>query len=139
MGYTHYYEVKCEDEDKFAEMYLESSLIVEHANREGKVCSFVVDHKRKLFVIEGVGKDTCEPFVWSPKKAKSFCKTARLPYDAVVAACLIVAYDIYGEQVSIGSDGEWDDWDLGKKLYESTFGRSPMCPFEEYSDGELDD
>lgn len=131
MGYTHYYEVKCESEDKFAEMYLESSLIVDEANKEGKVCSIVVDHKRKLFVIEGMGEDTCEPFVWSQKEAKSFCKTARLPYDAAVAACLIVAYEIYGEQVSIGSDGEWDDWDHGKQLYESTFGRSPTCPFEE--------
>jgi len=64
-----------------------------------------------------------------------FCKTARKPYDAVVCAVLIRAKVIYGDLVEIRSDGDWDgggwdEWQEGRKLYETVFGEVAPCPME---------
>jgi len=60
----------------------------------------------------------------------SFCKTAYKPYDAVVTAILIRAKHIYGSCVSISSDGNWQDWQAGRELYERVFSEVAECPFE---------
>ena len=61
-----------------------------------------------------------------------FCKTAYKPYDVVVTAILIRAKHIYGDCVSISSDGDWESifWAYGRKLYEQVFGEFAECPFE---------
>lgn len=79
----------------------------------------------------GKGEDGHETFLFQRKeeirdyqKAKGakmafgFCKTARKPYDKYVVACLIIAKSIFGEDVVISSDGELDDWQVGKGLAE---------------------
>ena len=60
-----------------------------------------------------------------------FCKTAYKPYDVVVTAILIRAKHIYGDCVSISSDGDWESifWAYGRKLYEQVFGEFAECPF----------
>ena len=60
----------------------------------------------------------------------SFCKTAYKPYDAVITAILIRAKHIYGSCVSISSDGNWQDWQAGRELYERVFSEVAECPFE---------
>ena len=39
-----------------------------------------------------------------------FCKTARLPYDLAVTACLLVLKYHLGSQIVIHTDGEAEDW-----------------------------
>ena len=60
----------------------------------------------------------------------SFCKTNYKPYDAVITAILIRAKHIYGSCVSISSDGNWQDWQAGRELYEQVFSEVAECPFE---------
>ena len=62
-----------------------------------------------------------------------FCKTAQKPYDAVVTAILIRAKTIYGSCVRISSDGDWQEWQAGRDLYETVFGEVAECPFDRAS------
>jgi hypothetical protein len=64
----------------------------------------------------GVEEDSYEGFVWppdlvagrpSPNQEDSvfdWCKTRRLPYDAVVADCLAVAREVLGDSIRVESD-----------------------------------
>jgi len=64
----------------------------------------------------GVEGDDYEGFVWppdlvagraSPDQEDSvfdWCKTRRLPYDAVVAACLAVAREVLGDSIRVEAD-----------------------------------
>ena len=126
MGYTHYYSLLDGDFD-FAAMFLRASIIVKEANKSGVICVLKLNDSMSSFTIEGVGDNICETFVWPPNK-KDYCKTARLPYDTVVCACLLSAKYIYDDKVKIDSDGEWDDdWDKAKQLYYSTFKEEAPC------------
>jgi hypothetical protein len=44
---------------------------------------------------------------------------------SVVTASLIHAKKIFGDAIEIKSDGNWDDWDSGKVLYETVFDIQP--------------
>ena len=60
-----------------------------------------------------------ETFLLAPDKLDwNFCKTARKPYDLLVVACLLAAYDYLGYEVS--SDGGYDDWKEGLHYYLDT-------------------
>lgn len=61
-----------------------------------------------------------------------FCKTAYKPYDVVVGAILIRAKHIYGDCVSISSDGDWESihWVYCSDLYQRVFGEVAECPFD---------
>jgi hypothetical protein len=65
-----------------------------------------------------------------PHDIFDFCKTAHKPYDAVVTAVLIRAKVIYGKLVKVRSDGNWSDWQDGRKIYEAVFGEVAPCPME---------
>lgn len=57
------------------------------------------------------------------------CKTDMKLYDEVVTACLLVARDHFTDkELVINSDGIWDDWGAGRKLYEDILGRSARSP-----------
>lgn len=45
-----------------------------------------------------------------------FCKTARKPYDLFVTAVLLLAKKHFGESIRISSDGNWEEWEEGRKL-----------------------
>jgi hypothetical protein len=51
-----------------------------------------------------------ETFVLNRKGCEEFCKTARKPYDLMVQAVLIIAKYYFQDNISIGSDGDMDDW-----------------------------
>lgn len=51
-----------------------------------------------------------ETFVLSRKGCEEFCKTARKPYDIMVQAVLIIAKYYFESNISIGSDGDMEDW-----------------------------
>jgi len=62
----------------------------------------------------------------------NFCKTNGEPYDEVVTACLLVARDHFSPQeLTILSDGEWDDWKDGRALYERVLNRTAQNPLSE--------
>jgi hypothetical protein len=42
-----------------------------------------------------------------------------------VTASLILAKKIFGEDISIRSDGNWTDWEDGQLLYESVYNIQP--------------
>ena len=74
----------------------------------------------------GVGQYEHETFIFAKTLDEfNFCKTAGKPYDMVVTASLIFAKKILGDALTIKSDGNWDDWDGGRLLYESTFDEIP--------------
>lgn len=56
-----------------------------------------------------------ESFELKPARTKQsrqlWCKTARKPYDLVVCAVLICAWNRFGPgTIEIGGDGDWSDW-----------------------------
>ena len=51
-----------------------------------------------------------------------FCKTAQLPYDQVVTACLIVLSHRLGGLVKVSSDGRAEDWNAGLVLAKHVLG-----------------
>lgn len=103
----------------------------------------------------GVGDEGCETFVFpriiDPKYGLggyeyvgaggrlvieytdfTFCKTRQLPYDKVVTACLLAAKHHLGDAIRVASDGDWEEWAEGARLYEYIFpGRKAWCPFED--------
>ena len=51
-----------------------------------------------------------ETFVLNRKGCQEFCKTARKPYDIMVQAVLVIAKYYFESNISIGSDGDMEDW-----------------------------
>jgi hypothetical protein len=92
-------------------------------------------------VLNGVGENAHETFVFPGYVGFNFCKTNAKPYDAVVTAALLVARDCFkADELSISSDGAWSDWEEGRALYEKTFGHAAENPFTQrgfdFSSGE---
>jgi hypothetical protein len=97
----------------------------------------------------GVEEHDCETFNWPPNLGYpsrddpawtfDWCKTWREPYDHVVAASLLVAQRLLGEQIEIGSDGKLEDFldqvesreageESARELYTRVFGKPPVIP-----------
>ena len=53
----------------------------------------------------------CDSFTLLAKTMDGFCKTGRKPYDFVVCAVLIIAYNHLPNNMHITSGGDSDDWD----------------------------
>jgi len=157
MGYTHYAcrPVKNAGSAYFyGKLALDAKKLCDYANANGirirngeglgepefTEFSFSINGDAEGFSEDG--RDLAhETFYWAgipthPKHREgepeffSFCKTAYKPYDAVVTAILIRAKHIYGSCVSISSDGNWQDWQAGRELYERVFSEVAECPFE---------
>jgi hypothetical protein len=56
------------------------------------------------------------------RQVRSFCKTARLPYDLAVQLALIVFKHYLGQQLRVSSDGEEADWDAARQLCRQHLG-----------------
>lgn len=55
-------------------------------------------------------------------KGFNFCKTAQMPYDTVVVACLIVLKHYLRENIAVNSDGQKPDWIDGYNLAKQVLG-----------------
>jgi hypothetical protein len=142
VGYTHYYsrvDISKDDALRFEMFSAGARRIIEYAvENEGiqiadgmgdLLGKWVCDNQTVRF--NGYDADSHETFEWSINSSGfDFTKTARKPYDAVVTACLIHLKDIYGELVSIGSDGSWSEWQDGARLYRNATGLTASSPFE---------
>ena len=131
MGYTHYWTPKvaspkqwkafigvCKRLNKELPDYTETAggycndelLVIAGGSGEGKP----IFTNKEICFNGGNGMEH-ETFYLEPKKLDwNFCKTARKPYDLLVVACLIAAYEHLGYEVS--SDGNYDDWKEGSYL-----------------------
>ncbi len=156
MGYTHYVTRPIKNAGSshmFGKLLLDAKKLCDHANANGirirngsgegepefTEFSFSINGDAEGFSDDG--RDLAhETFHWAgipvhPKHREGesryfdFCKTAMKPYDAVITAILIRAKTIYGNCVNISSDGEWQDWQAGREMYQTVFGEVAECPF----------
>ena len=154
MGYTHY-NYRPRKNAGSAYMYgklaLDAKAICEHAYTIGiKLGDWSGENGTSPqftegeFSLNGIDDMSHETFTWKALPTQSewrkdepeifdFCKTAMKPYDAVVTAILIRAKTIYGDCVRISSDGDWQDWQAGREMYQTVFGEVAECPFEKAS------
>ena len=166
MGYTHYWRRPRKNAGSaymFGQLALDTKKIIAQAEQDGIRIrngqgEGEPEFNEAYFSINGdashyvEGRDMAhETFRWEGIPSISehrkdepetfdFCKTAYKPYDVVVTAILIRAKHIYGDCVSISSDGDWESnpnfpdgygsWQTGHELYERVFGEVAECPFE---------
>ena len=83
----------------------------------------------------GIGEDGHETFyimrkdkpaTWADgqKTVFGFCKTARKPYDKYVVASLILAKIHLGNEITLSSDGDLDDWKEGLSVVNEKLGKN---------------
>jgi len=132
-GYTHYFTWhQTPDEAAIKKCVAEMRLIILTrtnilAGANDADSPLVLEESR--VDLNGIGDDAHEPFVFPGRPGFNFCKTAYKPYDEVVTACLIVARDHFPPSaLAISSDGAWEDWDNGAKLYASVLKRPARDP-----------
>ena len=63
-----------------------------------------------------------------PNRSDWFCKTAELPYDIVVVACLCVLEDRLGSEFRAHSDGDPHEWESGKDFAAKVLKRDIKIP-----------
>jgi hypothetical protein len=63
-----------------------------------------------------------ETFCLKRKGSGDFCKTARKPYDLMVCACLLVYQYHSPNTISLGSDGNQEDWKESKQFISDILG-----------------
>lgn len=159
MGYTHYTYRPVKNAGSayfYGKLALDAKKLCDYANANGirvrngeglgepefTEFNFSINGDAEAF---DNGRDLAhETFYWAgiPEQSEwrkgesdyfSFCKTAFKPYDAVITAILIRAKTIYGDCVRISSDGDWQDWQAGREMYQTVFGEVAECPFEKAS------
>ncbi len=129
MGYSHYFHLPpsvATDVDKCKRLTEMTSAIVKESKLPTTLCRLHIrDH--------GFAVDGCvENLIWPPADVfgggHGFCKTNHAPYDKVVCALLLAAKNVYGQDLDLSSDGEWDNWSPGRELYKSVFDEEPERP-----------
>ena len=152
MGYSHYwYRPHGHDDGEAFRLLAHDARKIITAAREregievaGWDGSGVPEFDEHSIRLNGCAPESCESFGWEARPMRAewvtdessafgSVKTRQYPYDAVVCAILIRAKLIYGEFVTISSDGSWDDdWRDGRRVYLATFGvPAPWC-FDQY-------
>jgi hypothetical protein len=126
MGYTHYWKFNQKPSaEKFSEFIEGVKQITATADEAGIAIGEEV-YEAGYFSFNGVGNGAYETFAIDLENEEDdFCKTGQRPYDTAVTASLILAKKIFGEDISIRSDGNWTDWEDGQLLYESVYNIQP--------------
>lgn len=120
MGYTHYWantrkKISAETKESFKNGF---NAMLNHPDRPPIKIEWF-DEKGIFF--NGVGDDACETMVISFKanSAYQWCKTNRRPYDKMVIACLLLAYNL-GIIAEWSSDGNDDELKEGYNFFEDS-------------------
>ena len=136
MGYTHYWNIKdgltpAQFKEWSDGVKIIADTAIEAGIQLGNGLGFDAPRiEETLVALNGVGGGGHETFgITLSDVGSDFCKTAEKPYDAVVTASLIHAKVIFGNLISVSSDGNWDDWQSGQVLYETAFGVTPIDVF----------
>lgn len=141
MGFTHHFEFKKpavgqakKTEATYQKVVKECAKIVRYYSTEfGGLSGYSAHCEPKEYGgirFNGSARvGGCEDFVLRDHYSEnldnngfSFCKTAQLPYDQVVTACLIVLSHRMGGVVKVSSDGRADDWNAGLVLAKHVLG-----------------
>ena len=121
MGYAHYFDIPTIDEllTGDAERIIEQAEHdgIEIAGPDGESNPVVTEDGIALNGSRALGQSHAPLLLPTLAKASHFCKTERLPYDAVVTAILIAAI-MDGNARRVASDGTYADWQDGVALYE---------------------
>ena len=125
MGYTHYWTFeKPLSQGVFDAVRDRVKAIVETAREAGisQETDFGIGH----VAINGQGAGAHETFsIHVGDNGFNFCKTNEKPYDSVVTAILILLKNEIGADITVTSDGTWDDWEGGRLLFETVFDEQP--------------
>jgi len=126
MGYTHYWTPKEVSKEQFAEFLSVCKKLRKNLSKDILIKGWD-GTGRPQFDQKGVGFNgdatedlDHETFLITPEPTDNFCKTARKPYDLLVSACLIAAYEILKYDVS--SDGKMTDWKPAFDYYKEVTG-----------------
>lgn len=126
MGYTHYWKFNQKPSaEKFAEFIEGVKQITATADEAGIAIGEEV-YEADYLSFNGVGTGAYETFAIDLNNEEDdFCKTGQRPYDTAVTASLILAKKIFGNDITIRSDGKWSDWEGGQLLFESVYDIQP--------------
>lgn len=136
MGYTHYWEIRPEDNAGWERGLADCGRIIRASRgilagpgRTGRPeCGDGV-------AFNGRGENGHEDFTLPANPIDGatkfeFCKTARKPYDSVVTACLAVMALRAPGAIRVHSDGDADEWAGGLALAERVIGERVHYPCE---------
>lgn len=127
MGYTHYFRFqnirgKAQVNEIMYKTAIEDcqKIIRRFYKENGGLSGYTAHCKIGAYggvQVNGKRPDDCEPFELREHFSQNlendfsgFCKTARLPYDTVVVACLAVLKHRLGDAITISSDGNAKEW-----------------------------
>lgn len=140
MGYTHYWTfnpIKRGDADKvdkaFKRAIRECSKVAKAFNDTAEPWERLSGYTAHVPVgryggikINGKADESHEDFVirehYKDNVGGDFCMTARKPYDVVVTACLAILKHRLKDYLSVGSDGDFEDWNAGTALARHVLG-----------------
>ncbi len=141
MGYTHWWKfnIPIVSAEAFEAIAADVSALRDAAyESRGVRTEFDLDAEAREFVLNGVEGEYADDLVFragpvlegdrfSRDANKFFCKTARRPYDIVVAATWIALKHHFGDDIVLDSDGrlEEPEWSAAFELYHSVFPDRP--------------
>lgn len=138
MGYTHYWRTAngCSDGEwkdicSAARQLLANNPDIPLVRSYGETDPPEISEECIQF--NGAGDDGLEDFFATPEHTNfEFCKTARLPYDALVVAMLGLMNFYAPFAWVMKSDGEPEDWEEGLALAEEVAGAPVASPFTDW-------
>ena len=121
MGYTHYWSSRGFTGKEWSQLASATTSIIDRAKQSGiEIAGPMSEGPAQIndlqIALNGPRNAACEPFMLSRTAGRGFCKSERLPYDAVVVAVLIAA-EATGA-LTWTSDGKDDDHAAGRRLAE---------------------
>ena len=121
MGYTHYWEHRAFTPEEWTRVTAGAREAIARAQRRGIALagpdgSGWPSVNSLNVALNGAGHGGCEPFQLTRAGGRGFCKTERLPYDAVVVAILRVAERTGA--LTWSSDGTDADLEAGRLMAE---------------------
>ena len=121
MGYTHYWTSRGFTGKEWSQLTSATTAIIDRATKSGiEIVGPMSEGPAQIsdlqIALNGTRNAACEPFILGRTAGRGFCKTQRLPYDAVVVGVLIAA-DATGA-LTWTSDGKDDDHAAGRRLAE---------------------
>ncbi|KAH7113570.1 hypothetical protein EDB81DRAFT_824566 [Dactylonectria macrodidyma] len=140
MGYSHSWHIvdPASWRNILPKLVEDSHEIIETANiRVQYIDSRPILDRERGIQFNGSGDDGCEDF--SLSNGAGICKTNRKPYDLVVCAILLRAYQLAPDAIKISSDGRWEEWEEARMMVRKLWpGTTMACPWEELEEiGEL--
>lgn len=137
MGYTHYFtQGKPVSDEQWQKFKHDAQVVINHAQnnlnivlmsnaRDGVILN---DERINLNGDERYDLDHETFHLLKNGSGFSFCKTARKPYDLVVASLLLLAHEHMPDTYNIRSDGDFNDWQDAMLLNAKLFGHGFKLP-----------